>query len=584
MAIAILQNAGAGKPGQYKKFDIIENGMEILAPDPGCSLDGAIIDVNVQPEEVQFDAGEINTNGEHTFEAEEGKVFTNLTVKVNVPSAEGDQELIDGSVTAYSIPEGVKEIRDHCFFGCAKLSYVQIPEGVTSIGNSAFSDCESLTSIVIPDSVTSIGDEAFSDCTSIKTYDFTACKDVPDLGDSALEINEGTKIIVPYALYGEWIETDGWTEYKEYIKALGAKSAPDQSKFNIYVDANTLQEIVNYKFLWQSAGVGVGKNEVLYDCNVPFLRIYGDGYSPEAYATVPNVEGTTSGKYLVFAYRIPTSNAEELSWVQIYANTTNEKHDGHGDLIGLNVKQDGNWHVVAIDLEEAIATSSSVLGGTYTSKFNPNADGTYTIGKLRLDWFNQVTSTESYIDVAYVGMCDTLEKARSADPDYTGAEFFADDFVDKIVAQHGENKANKGNDNGMEYAAIKMETVRGENYVILADGADILPNTSKYVGIMYRKAPGSNSEVWIGSEQGYITRGVADYDTPSGWHFLVISFDDKYKDSICRTLRFDFFNNLGEDTLRTIDVAFLKFFATMDEAEYYYQAYVDKYNLNQEET
>lgn len=359
-------------------------------------------------------------------------------------------------------------------------------------------------------------------------------------------------------------------------KLLGRKQTPNRDNFNIYVDANTLYEIVNFEFFGQKAGVGVGKNEVLYESNVPFLRIYGDGYSPEAYATVHNIEGTTSGKYLVFAYRIPTSNAEELSWVQIYANTTNEKHDGHGDLIGLNVKQDGNWHVVAIDLEEAIATSSNVLDGTYKSRFKPNADGTYTIRKLRLDWFSQVTSTESYIDVAYVGMCDTLEKARGADLDYTGAEFFVNDFI----AKFGSNQAVKKIVNNMKYATITMETVAsGENYVHLINDTNILPNTSKYVGIMYRNAPGANSEIWIGSEQGYITRGISTYDTSSGWHFAVISFGNAYKDSVCRMLRYDVFNNLEGNTQYSIDIAFIKFFDNETEANAYYQSYKTKYNI-----
>lgn len=479
--------------------------------------------------------------------------------------------VIDGTITDLVIPEGTTKIREYAFQWCSKLKSVTIPDSVTFIGNRAFNKCTPLTRVVFPKSIETIDDCAFDNCTKCLEFDFSTHKQIPQLRTSGVfPKNTGMKILVPSALYEQWIKSEYWSDYKDYIVPTTTKSAPDESKFSVFVNASTL------KWVTGLSGIGIGKTELRSDGNVSYLRLYGDGSSPEAYATVPNIEGKTTGKYLVFAYRIPTSNVEKTSWVQIYANTTGDKHTGKGDLIGLSVKQDGNWHVVAIDLEEAIATSSNVINGTYTSKFKPNADGTYTIGKLRLDWFNQLTSTTSYVDVAYVGMCDTLENARSADPDYTGVEFVADDFISKL----GSNQAVKNTVNKIEYATITIKTAAsGENYVYLVNDTNIQPNTSKYVGIMYRNAPGGNSEVWIGSEQVEKIRGTAIYDTFSGWHFAVISFGDVYKDSVCRMLRYDCFNNLNPNTQYSIDVAFVKFFASTDEANAFYQSYKTKYSI-----
>ena len=44
-----------------------------------------------------------------------------------------------------TIPEGVKEIGDSAFRGCANLTSVTIPEGVTEIGRHAFYGCKKLT-------------------------------------------------------------------------------------------------------------------------------------------------------------------------------------------------------------------------------------------------------------------------------------------------------------------------------------------------------------------------------------------------------------------------------------------------------
>lgn len=105
------------------------------------------------------------------------------------------------------------------FSGCKNLTSIIIPDSVTSIGNSAFNHCSSLTSITIPNSVTSIDYGAFGDCTSMQYYDFSTHGSVPTLRSITVFIHfpSTCKIIVPDALYDEWIAATNWSTYADYI-------------------------------------------------------------------------------------------------------------------------------------------------------------------------------------------------------------------------------------------------------------------------------------------------------------------------------------------------------------------------------
>jgi len=72
---------------------------------------------------------------------------------------------------SYSIPNGVVEIGDLAFGGCAGLTNVEIPNSVKKIGKMAFSGRRKLTSIVIPNGVTEIGPSAFENCTGLHSIE-----------------------------------------------------------------------------------------------------------------------------------------------------------------------------------------------------------------------------------------------------------------------------------------------------------------------------------------------------------------------------------------------------------------------------
>ena len=123
------------------------------------------------------------------------------------------------SLASVVIPESVTNIGNSAFSDCPSLASVVIPESVTSIGNSAFNGCYSLASVVIPESVTSIGNSAFYSCYGMAFYDFSALTAMPSLSatNAFQSILSDCKIIVPDALYDEWIAATNWSTYASKI-------------------------------------------------------------------------------------------------------------------------------------------------------------------------------------------------------------------------------------------------------------------------------------------------------------------------------------------------------------------------------
>lgn len=155
----------------------------------------------------------------------------------------GSGSAFSGCVTLDKIfiPEGVTSIGYATFSGCKALKIVGMPQGITSLGDSVFSSCSRLTSISIPlintlpssgfsgcyslvnvtffESITSIGSNAFNTCTGVKFYDFSHNAAVPTLANTSAfkNIPSDCKIIVPDALYDEWIAATNWSTYASNI-------------------------------------------------------------------------------------------------------------------------------------------------------------------------------------------------------------------------------------------------------------------------------------------------------------------------------------------------------------------------------
>ena len=169
-----------------------------------------------------------------------------ITIPNSVTSIGSGTFQLCQSLQSINIPDSVESIGRRAFYNCQSLQSITIPNSVTSISENAFSGCQSLQSITIPNSVTSIGRSAFYNCYNIRyakinttaiidsstyefctsseyintTYDFSEVTAIPILSSTS-SLNSSsyiTAIIVPDALYDDWIVATNWPSFASKIK------------------------------------------------------------------------------------------------------------------------------------------------------------------------------------------------------------------------------------------------------------------------------------------------------------------------------------------------------------------------------
>lgn len=142
----------------------------------------------------------------------------------------------------YLIPGTVESIGDYAFDGCSGMTRLVLPAGLASLGAYAFRNCKNIESdVIIPEAINDILGAvfygcskitrfefkstftaaqynriqayAFYNCSACLRYDFTAAEAVPELVNvNAFNgHNADLRIIVPDALYNEWIATANWS-------------------------------------------------------------------------------------------------------------------------------------------------------------------------------------------------------------------------------------------------------------------------------------------------------------------------------------------------------------------------------------
>ena len=79
----------------------------------------------------------------------------------------GQNVFQNSDITGVTIPDGVKTIGGHAFYGCTELKSVRIPGSVEQIGSGAFSDCAQLSAVTFNKGLKTIGDNAFDDCEAL---------------------------------------------------------------------------------------------------------------------------------------------------------------------------------------------------------------------------------------------------------------------------------------------------------------------------------------------------------------------------------------------------------------------------------
>lgn len=199
---------------QCSKLASIEFSGEVQAGNNSFSGTTSLKSVRFPNTDALFNSYFTNTTG-HPFSVSRGGTYYF-----------GDSQEI---LTTIEIPYGITQIKAQSLTGGFQFTKIIIPNTVTTLGTDCFWGCSKLPSIDIPDSVTNISAYVFEECYKLKVINFGNTRTtVPTLGhtNAFYKVGNGGSasalnsyhIVVPDALYDEWITKTNWSSTTNYIK------------------------------------------------------------------------------------------------------------------------------------------------------------------------------------------------------------------------------------------------------------------------------------------------------------------------------------------------------------------------------
>lgn len=379
---------------------------------------------------------------------------------------------------------------------------------------------------------------------------------------------------------------DGWPEIVK---------EPDP--MNFWLDPQKL----NAAFV--TAATRFGSISMLSEDGVNFVRVVRNGTTKEA--TLPlfeNAEGALAGRYLVVKYRVPQGADAKINTLQFYTSTENVMYDADGNILIVGqdfnasapTLSDGNWHVIVIDLS------------SYTNRtncFKQDEDGNYYIQYLRYDTFNPEYAADAIVDLAYVGMHDSLEEILEYNKeDMPTVALFTNNELEYVSTKN--NEALNLHFDAAELDAIieryknrfhSVTLSEDRSYLTLAGsvgGEAIIEifrgnkkETGQYFVLKYRipesgSAPFGYWQFYTNTDNAaasgannYYCEGVGTMVIADGeWHVLVVDLaargletfaevDGKYT---AKYFRFDFFNSQFDESVY-YDVEYMAFSNSLED-------------------
>jgi hypothetical protein len=139
---------------------------------------------------------------------------------VTIPKGvKGWQEFMtDYSYSSISFPSDFS-LGQRILYACYNILRVVLPPNLTSISERGFYQNYGLVRVVIPKGVENIYADAFYYAQNMKIVDCSRCIQCPTLHSAKVfyGVPSDCKIIVPDALYDEWIAATNWSTYASYI-------------------------------------------------------------------------------------------------------------------------------------------------------------------------------------------------------------------------------------------------------------------------------------------------------------------------------------------------------------------------------
>ena len=206
------------------------------------------------------------------------------------------------------------------------------------------------------------------------------------------------------------------------------------SPYNVYVDNVDLARAAKTWPMFSAIRDGS-------ESSFSYVSLYGSSQRTESYLppfnnTINSSTGEAeiaTGQYLVVKYRVPTSNPDEIPYIQFFAGTETTSATGNGDYVTVKLDNgfyvDGDWHVLVIDL--ASSGMKSII---------PTDDGTYKIKFVRFDVFNTPVTESSRVDLAYFALHDDLNDIIDGNTDMSEIALFQDGRATIIDTSTGQQK------------------------------------------------------------------------------------------------------------------------------------------------
>ena len=210
-----------------------------------------------------------------------------------------------------------------------------------------------------------------------------------------IEMNEGAQRTFRISAEKDF---EGWPE-----RVPTDEKKERNDPINVHVDAEEIFSTVN--------GLSsLSKVELADDGS--YVRLYPNPDSSEAYSTLysaadPFYEDLEyTGQYIMLKYRLPSNASGQIGTIELFANTESPSALGTDRMWFNKAIHDGEWHVLVFDAAALMPDC-----------FIANSEGKYKSQFLRLDFFGPNLPTDLYIDIAYLGMCDSWETVCSFNSD-----------------------------------------------------------------------------------------------------------------------------------------------------------------------
>ena len=350
--------------------------------------------------------------------------------------------------------------------------------------------------------------------------------------------------------------------------------------------------------------IGLASKEVLFDTDEDgnvletYTRLNAAGNASEVSFALSIPANEETGQYLAIKYRVPTTNQNGATYMQIYTSTV---YSGASDAtdkknsFNCNLTIDNEWHIALIDLSKYNTASGSYVVGD---------DGKYFAKFLRIDFIekasNHTISATDYMDFAFVALCNNKNELLSYDSDAEYVYYHDNSGVvtpvntadgnlwigpDVIKSKLGKtdtissSAAIDSDHKNMPYAHLEVITDKtGEDvFTNVYSASTVYSHAGRYVGILYRSNVSKQITVYM-STQGWDNYNTFKPDGSGNWTFAIVDLgaNGLYDDSVgMRNFRLDYLESASNGSY--LDLAFVGLFDSVEAAEEYYNYYYVKY-------